>query len=130
MWLLKGKIVNIQATTQNFIVALFYKINSVHNTTIIAENTKNLLNSGPHTIDITIQIGEKFSPIVNQKFWHFLKCQGYCHTTITNCSYAKFQKEQLIAHKVYCERKHTKVLQTYDFPFICKLYDFRCHKHN
>ena len=30
---------------------------------------------------------------------------GYCHTTITNCSY---KKEQLTAHKVYCERKHTK----------------------
>ena len=29
----------------------------------------------------------------------FLKCHSYCHTTITNCSYAKYQEEQLIAHK-------------------------------
>ena len=64
MWFYKGKNVNIPATTQNFIVALFYKINPVQNTTIIAENTENLLHSVPHTIEITIQIGEKFSPIV------------------------------------------------------------------
>ena len=68
MWFCKGKIINIQATTQNFVVALFYKINPVQNTTIIAENTENLLNLVPHTIEIIIQIGEKFSPIVNQKF--------------------------------------------------------------
>ena len=63
MWFCKGKIINIQATTQNFIVALFYKINTVQNTTIIAENTKKILNLVPHTIEETIQIGENFSPI-------------------------------------------------------------------
>ena len=57
------KIVNIPATTQNFVVALFNKISPVQNTTIIAENTKNSLHLVPHTIEITIQIGEKFSPI-------------------------------------------------------------------
>ena len=66
MWFYKGKIIKIQATMQNFVVALFYKINPVQNTTIIAENTENSLNSVPHTIEIIIQIGEKFSPIVNQ----------------------------------------------------------------
>ena len=91
MWFCKGKIVNIQATTQNFIVSLFYKINPVQNTTIIAESTENLLNSVPHTIEITIQIGEIFSPIVIKKICHFRKCHGYCHTTITNYSYTKFQ---------------------------------------
>ena len=70
MWFYKGKNVNIPATTQNFIVALFYKINPAQNTTIIAENTENSLNLVPHTIEITIQIGEKFSPIVI-KIWHF-----------------------------------------------------------
>ena len=117
MWFHKGKNTNIPATTQNFIVTLFYKINPVQNTTIIAENTEISLHLVPHTIEITIQISEKFSPIVS-KIWHFLKCHSYCHTTITNCSYPNCQKEQLIAHKVYCERKCTKVLQTCDFPFI------------
>ena len=47
-----------------FIVALFYKINPVQITTIITENTENLLNSVPHTIESSFQICEKFSPIV------------------------------------------------------------------
>ena len=72
MWFHKGKNVNIPATKQNFVVALFYEINPVQNTTIIAENTKNLLNSVPHTIEIIIQIGEKFSPIVKQNLAFFL----------------------------------------------------------
>ena len=71
MWFYKGKNINIQATTQNFIVALFYKINPVQNTTIIAEYTENLLNSVPHTIEIIIQISEKFSPIVKQNLAFF-----------------------------------------------------------
>ena len=50
MWFCKGKIVKIQTTTQNFIVALFYKLNPTQNTTIIAENTENSLNLVPHTI--------------------------------------------------------------------------------
>ena len=45
----------------------------------------------------------------------FLKCHSYCYTIIANCCYAKHQMKQLIAHKVYCEEKHTKVLQTHDF---------------
>ena len=56
---------------QKFIVALFYKINPVQITTIIAENTENSLNSVPHTIEISIQIGEKFSPIVKQNLAFF-----------------------------------------------------------
>ena len=130
MWFYKGKNVNIPATTQKFTVALFYKINPAQITTIVAENTKNSLNSVPHTIEISIQIGEKFSPIVKQKIDIFLNCHGYCHTIIANCSYIKCQKEQLIAHKVYFEGKCTKVLQTSNFPFIYTLYDFWCYKHN
>ena len=51
MWFYKGVKVNISATTQKFIVALIYKINSEQITTITAENTKNSLNSVPHTIE-------------------------------------------------------------------------------
>ena len=36
---------------QKFIVALFYKINSVQIITIVAENTENSLNSVPYTIE-------------------------------------------------------------------------------
>ena len=49
---------------QQFIVALFYKINPVQVTIIITENTENSLNPVPHTIESSIQICEKFSPIV------------------------------------------------------------------
>ena len=66
MWFYKGIKVNISATTQKFIVALIYKINPVQITTIIAENTENLLNSVPHTIEnIQFKNCEKFSPIVS-----------------------------------------------------------------
>ena len=64
MWFYKGIKVNISAIIQKFIVALFYKINPVQITTIIAENTENSLNSEPHTIESSIQICEKFSSIV------------------------------------------------------------------
>ena len=115
MWFYKGIKVYILAITQKFIVALFYKINPVQITTIIGENTENLLNSVPHTIEISIQICEKFSPIVKLNLTFFLKCHSYCYIIIANCSYAKHQRQELIAHKVYCEEKYTKVLQTHDF---------------
>ena len=115
MWFYKGIKVNISATTQKFIVALIYKTNPVQITTIIAQNTENSLNSVSHTIESSIQICEKFSPIVKLKFGIFLKCHGYCYTIIANCSYAKHQRQQLISHKVYCKEKCTKVLQTRDF---------------
>ena len=56
MWFYKGIKVNILAITKKFIVALFYKINPVQNTTIIAENTEHSLNSVPHTIESSFQI--------------------------------------------------------------------------
>ena len=71
MWFYKGKNVNISAIMQQFIVALFYKINPVQITTTVAENTENSLNSVPHTIEISIQICEKFSPIVKQNLAFF-----------------------------------------------------------
>ena len=71
MWFYKGKNVNISAIMQKFIVALFYKINPVQITTIVAENTENSLNLVPHTIEISIQICEKFSPIVKQNLAFF-----------------------------------------------------------
>ena len=57
------------------------------------------------------------------KFGIFLKCHGYCHTIIANCSYTNCQKKQLIAHKVYCEEKYTKVLQIQWLSFTYTLYD-------
>ena len=69
MWFYKGIKVNILATTQKkTTVALIYKINPVQITTIIAENTKNSLNSVPNTIEnIQFKNCEKFSPIVKVK---------------------------------------------------------------
>ena len=51
MWFYKGVKVNILATTQKTTVALIYKINPVQITIIIAENTKNSLNSVSNTIE-------------------------------------------------------------------------------
>ena len=44
-------LITLLLITQKFIVALFYKINPVQITTIIAENTENSLNTVPHTIE-------------------------------------------------------------------------------
>ena len=119
MWFCKGKIVKIQATTQNFSVALFYKINPAQNTKIIAENSENLSNSVPHTIKIKIQSGEKFSPIVVHNFGIFSSAKPIVSGTITNCSYAKSVKqEHIISYKVHSERKCSTVLQTCNIPFI------------
>ena len=72
-----------------------------------------MLKSVPHTIESSIHCCEKFSPIVKQNL--AFQCHSFCYTIIANCSYARCQRQQLIAHKVYCEEKCTKVLQTHDF---------------
>ena len=66
----RGIKVKYSATHAKFNVALTYKINPVQITTIIAENTEKSLNLVPHTIESSIQICEKFSPIVKLN-WHF-----------------------------------------------------------
>ena len=47
MWFYKGVKLNILATKQKTAVAQIYKINSIQITTIIAENTENLLTQDP-----------------------------------------------------------------------------------
>ena len=64
MWFYKGIKVNISAITQKFIAALIYKNKPLQITTIIGENTENLLNLVPNTIENSFQSCEKFSPIV------------------------------------------------------------------
>ena len=65
MWFYQGIKVNISATTEKFVVALIYKINPVQITKITAENTENLLNSVPHTVEnIQFKNCEELSPIV------------------------------------------------------------------
>ena len=72
MWFYKGIKVNISATTQKIIVALIYKINPVQIITITAENTENLLNSVPHTIEnIKFKKLWKILTYCKAKFWHF-----------------------------------------------------------
>ena len=62
---------------QKCIEVLIYKINHVQITTIIAENTENSLNSVPHRIEISIQICEKFSPIVKQNSAFFSSAMAF-----------------------------------------------------
>ena len=49
MWVFQVKNVKLQATAKLFIVALFYQINPIQNTTNITEITENLLKLVPHT---------------------------------------------------------------------------------
>ena len=120
MWFYKGIKVNSLAIAQNISVVLIYKISPVQITTIIAENTENLLTSVPHTIEKLInQNCGKFLSYCKAKFGTFLKCHGYYCSIIINCSYTKHQRQQSTAHKIYCERKCTKVLQTHVFLSPC-----------
>ena len=52
MWFYKGVKLNILATKQKTAVAQIYKINTIQISTIIAENTENLLNLASYTIEI------------------------------------------------------------------------------
>ena len=87
MWFYKVKC-KYSGYQTNFIVALFYKINPVQNTTIVAENTENWLNLVPHVIEIIIEIGEKFSPIIKQNL-HFSQVPWLLSHNYYKCSYAK-----------------------------------------
>ena len=115
MWFYKGKNVNISAIMQKFVVALFYKINPVQITTIIAENTENSLNLVTHTIEISIQICEKFSPIVKLNLAFFSSATAIVTPLSLIALTLSIKRQQLIAHKIYCEERRTKVLQTRNF---------------
>ena len=43
MWVFQVKNVKLQATTKLFVVAIFYQINSIQNTTNITEITKKII---------------------------------------------------------------------------------------
>ena len=114
MWFYKGIKVNISATTQKkCIVALIYKINPVQITTITAENTEISLNSVPHTIEnIQFKNCEKFSPIVKQNLALFSSVTAIVAPILLIALMLSVKRQQLTAHKIYCEGKCTKVLQT------------------
>ena len=113
---LQGYKVNISATTQKIAVALIYKINPVQITTITAENTKNSLNSVPHTIEnIQFKNCEKFSPIVKLNLALFSSVMAIVAPILLIALMLNVKRQQLTAHKIYCEGKHTKVLQTHVF---------------
>ena len=116
MWFYKGIKVNISATTQKFVVALIYKINPVQITTITTENTKNSLNLVPHTIEnIQFKNCEKFSPIVKQNLAPFSSAMAIIVSVLLIALMLSVKRQQLTAHKFYCEEKCTKVLQTHIF---------------
>ena len=95
MWVFQVKNVKLQATTKLFIVAIFYQINPIQNTTNITEITENSLNSVPHT---NLKIGEKFSLIVYITIQYnltLLTFFSYCHKFLTG---TRVQSEQVIVH--------------------------------
>ena len=49
MWVFQVKNVKLQATTKLFVVAIFYQINPIQNTTNITDITENSLNLVHHT---------------------------------------------------------------------------------
>ena len=98
-------------------VVIIHIINLAQIITIIAEYTKNSLNSLSYTIEnIKLKNCEKFSPIERQN-WHFLKCHGYCYTNSVNCSYTKASKQQLTVHISIVKENYNKVLQTHASSF-------------
>ena len=102
MWVFQVKNIKLQATTKLFIVAIFYQINPIQNTTNIAEITENSLYSLPNT---NLKIGEKFSLIVFIAIQHnltLLTFFSYCRKFLTG---ARVQSEQLIVHNSDIVRK-------------------------
>ena len=97
MWVFHVKNVKLQATAKLFIVAIFYKINAIQNTTNIVEITENSLKLVPCT---NLKIGEKFSLIVFIAIQHNLANTSHIfllllHKFLTG---TRLQSEQLIAH--------------------------------
>ena len=98
--------------TKEIIVALIYKINPVQITTMTTENTENSLNSVPHTIEnIHFKNCEKFSLIVKQN----LALVSGVTPIYLIALMLSIKRQQLTGHKIYCEGKRTKVLQTHIF---------------
>ena len=64
------------ATTQFFVVALFYKLNPTQNTTNITKITENLLNSVPHAINN--KNSKIFSLIVCSRNLTLIMLSHYC----------------------------------------------------
>ena len=106
-------------------VAINCKINITHITTIIAENTENLLNSVFNTIENTKLKIVRNSHLLSHKTGIFSSAMAIILQTSVNCSYAKTSKQQLTAHisivkviamKCYkhtlssCKRTHSLVL--------------------
>ena len=87
--------VKLQATTNLFIVAIFYQINPIQNTTVNTEITKNSLNSVLHT---NLKFSKKFMLIFSITIQHnltLLTFFSYCRKILTG---TRVQSEQLIAH--------------------------------
>ena len=95
MWIFQVKNVKLQATANVFIVAIFYQINPIQNTTNIIEITKNLLNSDPYT---NLKIGEKFSLIVFIAIQHRLTLLTFFSYFCKFLNDTRVQCEQLIVN--------------------------------
>ena len=97
-------------------MALIYTINPVQIATITAENTENSLNSVPHTIEnIKFKNCEKFSLIVKQILTLFSGVTAIVAPILLIALMLSIKRQQLTAHKINCEEKHAKVLQTHVF---------------
>ena len=98
---------------QKIAVALIYKINPVQITTITAENTENSSKSVPQTIEnIQFKNCEKFSPIVKLYLALFSSVTAIVAPILLIALTLNLKRQQLSTHKIYCEGKCTKVLQT------------------
>ena len=99
---------------KKFEVVTLHKSNITHTTNKIAENTENSPNSC--TIHNRTQNYEKISPIVTQN-WHFLKCHNNCSSNKNKLLIHKSIKAAIDCSYIYCEGRHSKVLQTCVFLF-------------
>ena len=80
--------------------------NPVQITTITAENTENLLNLVPHTIEnIQSKNCEKFSSHVKQNLALFSSVMAIVASILLIALMLSVKRQQLTAHKIYCEGK-------------------------
>ena len=97
------------------------QINITHITTIIAENTENLLNSVSYTIEvIKLKIVRK-SHLLLCKIGIFSSATAIVSTNRYKLLLHKNIKAAIDCSYIYCEGRYGKVLQTHVFLFKCTI---------
>ena len=102
-------------------VVVFHKLYLTHIFTIIAENTKNSLNSSSYTIEIIKAKIMRNSHLLSHKTGIFSSATAIVLQTGINCSYANSSKQQSTAHTSIVKRNMAKCYKHTLFLFKCTI---------